>query len=145
MRLSPPPRIKFLEALGTVADGRVKVVSDMEAEVMASEGDRVYRVFLDVENGLADSDDNGTRFRNYIGYPIIAFLMVKGLLMYEEKLGEGLKGLKWRSLNEKYKSYRMVEAYVKELLVGKGVKPAEVDRYISEAYRRLSAMNLRRP
>lgn len=128
-----------------MADGRVKVVSDMEAEVMASEGDRVYRVFLDVENGLADSDDNGTRFRNYIGYPIIAFLMVKGLLMYEEKLGEGLKGLKWRSLNEKYKSYRMVEAYVKELLVGKGVKPAEVDRYISEAYRRLSAMNLRRP
>lgn len=145
MELSPPPRIKFLEALGTVADGRVRVVSDVEAEVTASEGDRVYRVFLDVDGGVADSDDNGTRYRNYVGYPIIAFLMVKGLIPYEGRLGEGLKGLRWRSLNERYKSYRIVEAYVKRLLAGMGVKPAEVDRFIDSAYKSLSAIKLSKP
>jgi hypothetical protein len=145
VRLSPPPRIKFLEALGTVADGRVRVISDSEAEVAASEGDRVYRVFLDLDGGLADSDDNGTRFRNYVGYPIIAFMMVKGLIPYVPKIGDLLKGVRWRSLNERYKSYRVVESHIKEMLAGKGVEPVEVDRFIDEAYRRLAGIELRKP
>ncbi len=145
VRLSQPPRIKFLEALGTVADGRVRVLSENEAEVRASEGDRVYRVFLNLGDGLADSDDNGTRFRNYVGYPIIAFMMVKGLIPYLPRIGELLKGLKWHSLNERYKSYRAVEYYVKEILARKGVEPGEVDRYIEEAIRMLSKIELRKP
>ncbi|MEM3176732.1 MAG: hypothetical protein QXE49_03650, partial [Nitrososphaerota archaeon] len=66
MLLSSPPRVKVLEAVGAVAGERVRVLGEAQAEVRASEGDRTYRVFLDVSRRVADSDDNGTRFRNYI-------------------------------------------------------------------------------
>jgi hypothetical protein len=75
LRLSTPPRVKVLEALGAVSGGRVRVLSEREAEVDASEGQRTYRVYVDLEKRVADSDDNGTVYRGYVGYPIIAFLM----------------------------------------------------------------------
>ncbi|MEM3808295.1 MAG: hypothetical protein QW413_06875, partial [Nitrososphaerota archaeon] len=73
--LSLPPRIKVLEAAGAVAGGRVKIISEKEAEVRASEGERIYRVFKDSKSGVVSSDDNGTTYRNYVGYPIVAFMM----------------------------------------------------------------------
>jgi hypothetical protein len=144
VELSIPPRIKFLEALGSVADGRVQVISDREASVRASEGERFYRVYVDLEGGVVDSDDNGTTYRNYIGYPILAFLMVKGVLPYDSKLGEALKGIKWHSLNERYKSYRLVESYIKKMLADKGVDSREVDALIGKASVMLSELRLRK-
>ena len=111
-----PPRIKVLEALGAIADGRVKVLGHGRAEVISSEGDRVYKVYVDVEKGLAYSDDNGTRLRGYVGYPIIALLMKMGVLTYDERLAEALKGIPWRRLNETYKRYSIVERIVKSML-----------------------------
>jgi len=46
-----PPRIKVLEALGAVVDGRVRPVGEGRCEVVSSEGDRVYDVV--VEGGFA--------------------------------------------------------------------------------------------
>ncbi|MCS7145650.1 MAG: hypothetical protein NZ938_03025 [Aigarchaeota archaeon] len=145
MQLSTPPRVKVLEAVGAVAGARVKVLSDAEAEVRASEGDRTYRVFLDMSRGLADSDDNGTRFRNYIGYPILAFMMVKGILPYDEELGRALKDVKWRSVNELFKNYRLVERYIKEELKRVGVQSSRVDSYIAEVMGALSGIALQKP
>lgn len=127
-----------------MADGRVQVISDKEAVVRASEGERFYRVYVDLDAGLADSDDNGTTYRNYIGYPILAFLMVKEALPYEARLGDALKGVKWHSLNERYKSYRVVEAHIKRMLAGKGVDSREVDDFIDRAYARLAEFRLKK-
>jgi hypothetical protein len=52
LRLSTPPRVKVLEALGAVSGGRVRVLSEREAEVDASEGQRTYRVYVDLEKRL---------------------------------------------------------------------------------------------
>ncbi len=145
MQLSTPPRVKVLEAVGAVAGDRVRVLSESEAEVRASEGDRTYRVFLDTARGLADSDDNGTRFRNYIGYPILAFMMVKGLLPYDEEIGKALKDVKWRSINELFKNYRLVERYIKEELKRTGITSERVDSYIASVMDALSGMTLQKP
>jgi len=134
-----------LEAAGAVAGGRIRVLNDSEAEVMASEGDRTYRVFLDASRGIVDSDDNGTRFRNYIGYPIIAFMMVKGLLPYDRDIGDALKEVRWRSINQLFKNYRLVERYIKEELKRSGITYERVDVFISEVMRALSGLTLRRP
>ncbi|WP_243666379.1 hypothetical protein [Vulcanisaeta sp. JCM 16159] len=41
--LRMPPRIKVLEALGALADGRVEVINDKEAVVKSSDGTRCIR------------------------------------------------------------------------------------------------------
>mgnify|MGYP007013843276 CR=1 FL=1 len=79
-------------------------------------------------------------YRGYLGYPSIAFLMLKGLLPFDKTLAEALKGLPWRRLNEKYKSYRLVEAHIKRALSEKGIPPSRVDsfvRYVMSSIRRL--------
>jgi hypothetical protein len=145
MPLSMPPRVKVLEAAGAVAGNRVRVLSDQQAEVKASEGDRVYNVFLDLDRMLADSDDNGTTYRNYVGYPILAFMMVKGVLPYDEEVGRALKDVKWRTINELFKNYGLVERYIKEELRRIGVAPERVDSYVASVMESLGRMRFEKP
>ncbi len=145
LRLSNPPRIKVLEALGAVAGGRVRIISDNEAEVYSSEGIRTYRVSVDLEKRLANSDDNGTVYRNYVGYPIIAFLMVKNVLPYDEEVARPLADIKWRSLNEQYKSYRMVEELVKKMLSSHGIDGKKVDTIVRNVLEKLEGLSLHKP
>ncbi|ABL78315.1 hypothetical protein [Thermofilum pendens] len=124
-----PPRVKVLEALGAIGDGRVVFVGEGEARVTGSDGSRVYRVVWDGKLGIA-SNDNGSVYRGYLGYPSIAVLMLKGILPFDAKLAEGLKGIPWREINERFKSYRETEAYVRSLLEEKGFSWAYVDAFI---------------
>jgi len=138
-----PPRIKVLEAAGAVADGRVEP-GDGCARVRSSMGDRVYTVCVDVARGLAYSDDNGTVYRGYVGYPIIALLMVKGVLPFDERVAEALKGIPWRRLNERYRRYAVVERVVKGIAASRGVKPQEIDEFVEKVMKALSRLRLRR-
>ncbi|RLC77745.1 MAG: hypothetical protein DRI61_10925 [Chloroflexi bacterium] len=114
MKLRAPPRIKVLEALGAIADGRIEVVSPKEAIVTGSDGKRTYRVRWDAASNTVSSTDPATRFRGYVGYPVIAFLMLQGVLPYDASLASKLAGVKWRELNEKFKDYdRVMEEVLK--------------------------------
>jgi hypothetical protein len=143
IELSLPPRIKVLEALGSIADGRVKLVGDKEAVVISSMGDRQYTVYVDAEKREAFSDDNGTKFRGYVGYPIIAVLMLKGVLPYDERFAKALAGLPWKELNERFKKYAVVENLVKEEARKKGVDRKELDAFVSSVLNRLAELQLR--
>lgn len=142
MPLKLPPRVKVLEALGCVADGRVRIVSDGEAEITSSIGDRVYNVRLDLNARKAFSNDNGTLYRNYVGYPIISFLMVKGVLPYDERVANALRGVNWRKINEEFKNYSLVETYIKNLLKAKGIEESYVDKLIEEVLSKLKTLSL---
>ncbi|GAB6947335.1 hypothetical protein JCM16161A_14650 [Vulcanisaeta sp. JCM 16161] len=136
-----PPRIKVLEALGALADGRVEVINDKEAVVRSSDGTRVYKVYVDVSRREVDSTDNGTVHRGYVGYPIISFLMVKRLLPINEELMNSLKGIPWRKLNEEYKSYaKVMDVIIKD----RGLSEGEVNKYIDQVLSMLRRMNLKR-
>jgi hypothetical protein len=141
MRL--PPRIKVLEALSAIADGRIKLLGDKEAEVVSSDGSRTYKVYVDLGRRAAYSDDNGTIYRGYVGYPIISFLMARGVLPVDERLGQALKGIPWRKLNEQYKKYDAVMELVKAQLKEKGIPGEEVDRYIDLVMAHLRKLGLR--
>ncbi|NPA96106.1 MAG: hypothetical protein GXO32_00715 [Crenarchaeota archaeon] len=130
--LRTPPRIKVLEALGSIADERIELRGEKSAVVRSSMGDRTYRVCIDVDKGIAYSDDNGTRFRKYIGYPIIALMMLKGLLPYDSEIASALRGIPWKELNEKYKRYFIVERIVKETCRARGIEPGRVDAFVSK-------------
>ncbi len=143
MYLSKPPRIKILEALGAVSDGRIHVIDEHRARVVSSEGDKEYDVYVDWEQGIAYSNDNGTKFRGYVGYPIIAMLMLQGRLPFDKRLADSLKGIPWKKLNEKYKKYWIVEKIVKNIASKKGVKPEEIDAFINMVMNKLAKRKLR--
>ncbi len=142
MKLRLPPRIKILEALGAIGDGRIHVLDEKRARVVSSDRTREYNVYADLEHRLVYSDDNGTRFRNYVGYPIIAFLMLKGVLPFDKRLAEALRGIPWRELNERFKSYATVESIVKRVAKERGVDPRELDEFIAEVMDKLKSMEL---
>lgn len=149
--LRMPPKIKILEAAGSIADGRVSIVSDeggrIIAKVVSSMGDRVYNVFIErVSGGLfrVYSNDNGTLLRGYIGYPIISVLMVKGLLTRDIKVEDSLKGIPWKVLNEKFKSYDKVLEEVNRIVESRegGPRASTLKTYMDTVYRELSRYKL---
>ena len=138
-----PPEIKVLEALGSIGDGRVKL-TEYGAEVTSSEGDKVYTVKFDEKNWKVGSTDNGSVYRGYYGYPIIAFLMLRGYLPLREDLAHALKGIPWKKLNERYKKYWIVEKIVMERLREAGFDEKEVKNYIKEVLKKLKELRLGR-
>ena len=143
MYLRLPPRIKVLEALGAIADGRIKIIDEHRAQVVSSEGDRVYDVYVDLSKGQVYSNDNGTKYRGYVGYPIIALLMIKGVIPFYRDVAEALKGIPWRELNEKYKKYAIVESIVKDIARKRGISPSYIDLVISRVMSKLKTLRLK--
>jgi hypothetical protein len=141
--LSMPPRIKVLEALGAIGDNRIDFKDDRLAIVVSSDGSRRYTVFVDSEKRTVFSTDNGTVYKGYVGYPIISVLMLKGLLPFNKEYAEKLRGINWRSLNEKYKKYFIVEKIVKNIFKKKGGDAEELDKFVKEVLERLRSLNLR--
>ncbi len=139
-----PPKIKVLEAVSAIAAGRVKRVSSRRYVVTSSDGSRKYTVYVDPEKGLAYSDDNGTRLRGYVGYPIIAVLMLEGIIPYNERIGKALQDVPWRKLNEKYKKYAIVERIVKNIAEKRGVSASEIDSYILDVLEKLKKLSLKK-
>jgi hypothetical protein len=147
IKLRCPPSIKVLEAAGAIADGRVKIEESSKgvvvASVTSSEGDKKYRVVVrKVLDGYAVySDDNGTRFRKYVGYPILSLLMLLGVLPRDENVEESLKGIPWKRLNETYKKYSLVE----EVIFSKIKNKVLVDRikeYENEVMNQLKRISI---
>ncbi len=136
-----PPRIKVLEAMGAIADRRI-VVGNNDAVCKSSMGDRTYHLKYRKKNGrvYVSSDDNGSRFKGYLGYPSIALLMVKGDLPLNKELSELLKGIKWKELNERFKNYYKVEYVVKKIVERRSngkVTSKDVDNIIEEVIERV--------
>jgi len=135
-----PPRIKVLEALGSIADGRINV-QDNEAEVTSSTGERTYKVIVR-DDGRVYSTDNGTIYRGYIGYPIIALLMIKGKLPYDERIANALSGIPWKRLNETYRKYVIVEQIVLKKAEEKGVPRQVIIDFVNIVMKKLQSMKL---
>lgn len=138
--LRPPPRIKVLEALGSIADGRISAVNN-GARVLSSSGEREYYVVV-TGDLRAYSNDNGTLYRGYVGYPIIALLMIKGVLPFDEAIARALSGIPWKTLNETYKRYEVVEEIVLKRAEERGISREIVTDYVSIVMKKLSSMRI---
>jgi len=142
MLLRMPPRIKVLEAASSVADGRVKKQGDSYRVVSSSGEVRVYTV--SITDSKVKSDDNGTVYRGYVGYPIIAVLMVEGRLQYNPRIGEALRGIPWKKLNDQYKNYAAVEQIAKRKASEAGITSDKIDKYVDLVLMELKSLKLER-
>ncbi len=141
MKLKLPPRIKVLEAVSSISAGRVKKEEAGIYRVRSSRGDKEYIVII--KNSTAYSNDNGTIFKGYIGYPIIAALMIEGILPKNDRIGEAIKDIPWADWNESLKSYKKVEEKVKEEAKKNGVEPEEIDEYVELVMQALKMITLK--
>lgn len=103
MRWKHPPVIKICEALGAMADGRVEV-SGNSAKVYSSSRNKFYDVACDPASNSIMANDNGSYWQGYLGYPSIAYLLKIGALEYKPSMGELLKGIAWKDVNQKFKN-----------------------------------------
>ncbi|HVN90064.1 MAG TPA: hypothetical protein VMT61_09645 [Candidatus Binataceae bacterium] len=122
-----PPLIKVYEALGAIADGRVRILDDVRAEVGSSEGNKTYTVELNGKEVAAN--DNASYWQGYLGYPAIAVMIARGMLDAYPKAIEALGGIAWKELNRRYRNdYAKTIAEVDDGLRASGIEPDEIKR-----------------
>lgn len=128
-----PPLVKVYEAFSAVAAGRVELTSPDRATVASSNGAKTYDVRWSGDASAIVSDDNGSRWQGYAGYPIIAVLLVLGRLHADPALMAPLAGVDWHELNERFK--RKYDEAVAHVLEEAGAAGADAEAIAAEARR----------
>lgn len=141
MKWKLPPRIKIFEALGCIADGRIEI-SGNGAKVFSSSRGKFYSVKHDGKNAIM-CNDNSSYWAGYLGYPSIAFLMMKGKIKYNPKFAEALKDIPWKDVNVKFKNdYEKTEAHVLELVKERGYDTAKLLKEIDNIFEQIRKMDI---
>lgn len=143
---SIPPRAKIFEALSAVADGRVTFTGDRQTNVKSSAGTKSYIVEWNDDVSEIAANDNASYYRGYLGYPIVATLLVLGKLKFDSVIAGYLRGIAWKAINTKYKnSYdRAIDEVLSDLEshgICRRIIEEEVDRILAQ----LGVMSFRRP
>ena len=141
MKWENPPVIKIYEAIGAIVDGRIQIINENEAKVYSSSKNKHYMVTYSPKEKAIMANDNGSYWQNYLGYPSIAFLIEKRLLSYDPELGELLKNIPWKDINQKYKND--FEKTLKHILepIGKDQREA-LSKLINQINKEIKELNL---
>lgn len=125
-----PPTIKIYEALGCLADGRI-THTPTGTLVKSSDYSKTYVVEYDAKTCAIMANDNGSYWQGYLGYPSIAVLLEEGVLSYDKDVSFLLKGIAWKSLNDRYKQdYDLVIAHVLQHIQESGGDILRITQYI---------------
>lgn len=140
MKWKHPPIIKIYEALGSVADDRIEVLGNT-AKVYSSSGNKFYEVSLDPEKKAIMSNDNGSYWKGYLGYPAIAFLLKVGVLEFRPDMANLLKGIKWKDINQKFKNdFNKTLQYLEESLTAENKE--KLSEYVQELDQKIIELKL---
>lgn len=104
MKWKQPPVSKIYEALGTIADTQRIELEGNSAKVFSSSRNKYYEVQYDKAKNAITSNDNGSFWVGYLGYPAIAYLLAAGIITYDARVAKWLKGIPWKNLNTKNKN-----------------------------------------
>lgn len=136
-----PPVEKIYEALTAIADKRVIFESDKSlpqgsAKVAASSSDAVYDVTWELNT--YSSNDKGTYWQGYPGYPVIAVLMLQGKLPYDIDLARQLANVRWKDVIHRHgNDYR---AAVNEVLASRCIDAESAARIADGIFQRLEQL-----
>ncbi len=135
-----PPIEKIPEAYSAVADERV-AMGEHSAKVRSSDGTKTYTVQWDGD--AYTSDDNGSKWQNYSGYPILAVLLLQGKLPLDRRIAELFRGIPWKELNKAHKN-KYAEALA-EFISGKiEAERKSIEQDMHTVYDALAKLQLKR-
>jgi len=141
MKWKTPPKIKIYEALGCIGDKRIKS-EDNGAKVFSSSRGKFYSIEYDGLNAIM-CNDNGSYWVGYLGYPSIAFLMLKGKIKYNPKFTDTLKDIAWKDINVKFKNdYEKTEAHILEIIGKKELDTSELLKDVENIFEQIEELNL---
>ena len=117
--------IKVYEAMGAIADGRVRAADKTTApvvwDVVSSDGTKTYRVEISADGREISSNDNASYWQGYLGYPAIAVLLARGTLRTSAEATRALAGIPWNELNRRFKNdYERTVAEVARVVAERG-------------------------
>lgn len=140
MKWKHPPIIKIYEALGAVVDNRVEV-SGNSAKVYSSTRNKFYDVLYEPKKRAIMTNDNGSYWKGYLGYPAIAYLLKVGVFEFKPALANLLKDIKWKDINQKFNNnFEQTMNYIE-----KGLKPdqkEELVAYVQELNKEIEQLDL---
>lgn len=140
MSVKVPPIEKIHEAYSAIADGRI-VMRKTEADVTSSDLSKQYLVKW--KENVYSSNDNASYWKGYLGYPLIAVLMLQGKLSLDQKIADYFKGINWKKLNTKHKN-KFAEA-VKEIMDGfeaAGIDCEPINKEIEKVYEEIEKLTI---
>ena len=145
MEWALPSKIKIYEALGAIAYSRIELNENKNgARVFSSSRNKFYTVNYDEKLNSIMANDNGSYWKNYLGYPSIAFLMSIGKIIYTKKFSEALKGIKWKDLNTKFKNdFEKSMQVVMEQVEKTGVKKKELELEADKIFEQIRQLNMK--
>lgn len=124
-----PPKAKIYEALSALGDGRVVMAGERTAHVTSSARDKTYTVEWSEDGKGITSNDNASHWQGYLGYPILAVLMLRGDLKFSPRIASLLAGVPWKRLNDGFR--RDYDRAVEHVL--EGIEKAGGDRLAVES------------
>jgi len=139
-----PPKVKIYEALGCIADNHVEFKSENEAIVTSSEGTRKYKVVFDLSKNFIKSDDNGSKWKGYLGYPSIAVLMLKDVLPFDKKISNSLKEIKWYRLNKMFNNYEKTIEEAEKIAEQRGCSKKEIRDFVDKVMEEIKNKRFRK-
>jgi len=140
-----PPLAKVYEALTAVADGRVILTSETTAHIRSSDGSKVYDLSWSADGCTVSSNDNASYWRGYLGYPIIALLLVQGRVTYDPAVAQALAGVPWKALNTQFKrNYARAIEHVLADIAAKGGDRVAIARQAEAILAQLGELELER-
>lgn len=95
-----PPIEKIPEAYTAIEDNRVVLHVDY-ATVLSSTKEKEY--LIKWKDNLYYSNDSSTYWQGYVGYPVIAVLMLQNRLPLNREVSKYFKGINWNQLNKENK------------------------------------------
>jgi hypothetical protein len=98
-----PPKVKIYEAFSVVADKRYELLSETQAKIHSSNSKKTYLIEWAGSYPLyMTANDNGTYWKSYLGYPMVAILMSQGKIKYNPKIAGLFSSIDWNALNKEY-------------------------------------------
>lgn len=135
-----PPIIKVYEAIGTIGDGRVRIIDEQRATVGSSDGSKSYDVEWSPDTRELSANDNASYWRGYLGYPAIAVLIARNVLKVRTEAADALRGIPWKELNRRFRNdYTKTLAAVDEHLSERNIDPADVRKQCEVLLKELNA------
>ncbi len=135
-----PPIEKIHEAYSAIADHRV-TMQDGSALVGSSDGTKEYTVTW--EENVYTSNDNGSFWQGYAGYPMIAVLMLQDKLPLDKAIAGYFRGINWRALNAKYKAkYSKAVAEVMESLQVQNIDCKTINIEVNHVYNSIKTLDI---
>lgn len=134
-----PDRIKIVEAVGAIADGRVKIDQKTQSAIChSSDKKKKYTIKYDISKSAITSDDNSAHWQGRLGYPAIAVLMMLKELSHDEKIADALKNIPWRELNDRFENdYNKTLAVAYQIAKSKEVTEKEINDYMSQVMKEI--------